>query len=139
MKQWNEIRHKVLVEKVSKRQIRRDYRIGSETLEKILANPEPPGYRQSTARPKPKLGEFIGAQRSRTVQNLRTDRAHRITTSDHLLAAQNRTSGVPADHKRSRRRAVRGMTPLITTTPQTITQWATNPGQLENDRLSSGN
>jgi hypothetical protein len=31
------------------------------------------------------------------------------------------------------------LTPLITTTPQTITQWATNPGQLENDRLSSGN
>ncbi len=28
MEQWNEIRHKVLVEKVSKRQIRRDYRIG---------------------------------------------------------------------------------------------------------------
>jgi hypothetical protein len=60
MKQWNEIRHKVLVEKVSKRQIRRDYRIGSETLEKILANPEPHGSRHSTARPKPKLGEFIG-------------------------------------------------------------------------------
>ena len=60
MKQWNEIRHKVLVEMVSKRQIRRDYRIGSETLEKILANAEPPGYRQSTPRPKTKLGEFIG-------------------------------------------------------------------------------
>ena len=59
MKQWNEIRHKVLVEMVSKRQIRRDYRIGSETLEKILANAEPPGYRKSAPRPKPKLGEFI--------------------------------------------------------------------------------
>ena len=60
MEQWNEIRHKVLVEKVSKRQIRRDYRIGSETLDKILANAEPPGYRQRSPRAKPKLGEFIG-------------------------------------------------------------------------------
>src|SRR5664280_3595494 len=34
----------------------------------------------------------VGAQRSRTVRNLRTDRAHRITTSDHLLAAHNDTS-----------------------------------------------
>jgi hypothetical protein len=47
------------VEKVSKRQIRRDSRIGSETLEEILANAEPSGYRQSTIRPKPKLSEFV--------------------------------------------------------------------------------
>ena len=52
MQQWNEIRHKVLVESVSKRQIRRDYRAGSVTLEKILSNSEPPGYRQSVERPK---------------------------------------------------------------------------------------
>ena len=57
---WTEIRRKVLVGGVSKRQIRRDYRIGSETLAKILANAEPPGYRLRVARPKPMLGAFTG-------------------------------------------------------------------------------
>jgi transposase len=60
MEMWNEIRRKVLVEGASKRSIRRDYRIGSEVLEKILVNPEPPGYRKTVARPRPKLGPFTG-------------------------------------------------------------------------------
>ena len=60
MDEWTEIRRKVLVEGVSKRSIRRDYRIGSEALAKILANPEPLGYRQRATRPKPRLGDFVG-------------------------------------------------------------------------------
>lgn len=60
MNEWTEIRRKVLVEGASKRSIRRDYRIGSEALEKILANPEPPGYRRTALRPKPRLGQFLG-------------------------------------------------------------------------------
>ena len=36
MEMWSEIRRKVLVEGVSKRSIRRDYRVGSETLENAL-------------------------------------------------------------------------------------------------------
>ena len=60
MQEWTEIRRKVLVEGASKRSIRRDYGIGWETLGKILANPEPPGYRQSVARPKTKLGPYLG-------------------------------------------------------------------------------
>ena len=60
MEMWNEVRHKVLVEGVSKRSIRRDYRIGSATLAKILANAEPPGYQMSVARRRPKVGEFVG-------------------------------------------------------------------------------
>jgi hypothetical protein len=36
MDEWTEIRRKVLVEKVSKRSIRRDYNMGSGALEKIL-------------------------------------------------------------------------------------------------------
>jgi transposase len=59
MEMWTEIRRKVLVEGTSKRSIRRDYRISAEVLEKILAHPEPPGYRQSVPRPKPKLGQFL--------------------------------------------------------------------------------
>ena len=44
------------------RSARSDGTTGSaaRTLEKILANAEPPGYRQSTPRPKPKLGPFLG-------------------------------------------------------------------------------
>jgi transposase len=60
MNEWTEIRRKVLVEGVSKRSIRRDYRIGSGALAKILANPEPLGYRQRATRPKPRLGDFVG-------------------------------------------------------------------------------
>ena len=59
MNEWTEIRRKVLVEGVSKRSIRRDHRIGSAALEKVLANSEPLGYRQTIVRPKPKLGEFL--------------------------------------------------------------------------------
>ena len=46
MELWTEIRRKVLVEGASKRSIRRDYGLSGRTLDKILANPEPPGYRQ---------------------------------------------------------------------------------------------
>ena len=53
MEMWTEIRRRVFVEGASKRSIRRDYRVSARTLEKILANAEPPGYRQGTARPKP--------------------------------------------------------------------------------------
>jgi len=60
MNMWTEIRRKVLVEGVSKRSIRRDYRIGSETLKKMLANPAPPGYCRKAPRDKPKLGPFMG-------------------------------------------------------------------------------
>jgi transposase len=60
MQEWTEIRRKVLVEGASKRSIRRNYGIGWVTLGKILANPEPPGYRQSVARPKTKLGPYLG-------------------------------------------------------------------------------
>ena len=59
MEMWTEIRRKVLVEGVSKRSIRRDYRVSARTLEKILANAQPPGYRQGIARPKPMLGQFL--------------------------------------------------------------------------------
>lgn len=60
MEEWTEIRRKVLVEGASKRSIRRDYGVGWETLQKILANSEPPGYRQDAARTKTKLGPYLG-------------------------------------------------------------------------------
>src|ERR1035437_4659792 len=84
MEMWTEIRRKVLVDGASKRSIRRDYRVSARTLEKILANAEPPersirrdyrvsartlekilanaeppGYRQGVTRPRPMLGQFL--------------------------------------------------------------------------------
>jgi transposase len=60
MEQWSEIRRKVLVEGVSRRQIYREYGVGWRTLEKMLDHPEPPGYRQRVQRRRPKLGAFVG-------------------------------------------------------------------------------
>jgi len=60
MKMWEEIRRRVLCEGVSKREILRETGMHWETLEKILAHSEPPGYRQMKPRPKPKIGPFMG-------------------------------------------------------------------------------
>ena len=46
MQVWTETRRRVLVEKVPKRQICRDYQISHHTLEKRLQNVELPGYQQ---------------------------------------------------------------------------------------------
>jgi transposase len=60
MQEWTEIRRKVLVEKASKRSVCRDYGVAHKTLQKILANIEPPGYQGAEARPKTKLGPYLG-------------------------------------------------------------------------------
>jgi transposase len=60
MEQWAEIRRRVLVEGLSKREACREYRVGWRTLAKMLALPEPPGYRRRGPRPKPVLGPFAG-------------------------------------------------------------------------------
>ena len=54
MKQWNEIRHRVLIQGVSKRQILRETGMHWTTLEKILTHSCPPGYRLE----KPRLYVF---------------------------------------------------------------------------------
>ena len=60
MDQWMEIRRRVLIEGISKRQILRETGMHWTTLEKILAKSEPPGYRQQKNRPKPKIGPWLG-------------------------------------------------------------------------------
>ncbi|MFC1537733.1 IS21 family transposase [Gemmatimonadota bacterium] len=56
---WTEIRRRVLVEGVSKRQIQRETGLHFNTLEKILTFSEPPGYRLKGSRPQPKLGPYL--------------------------------------------------------------------------------
>ena len=60
MKKWLEIRQQVEVAGESKRSVQRKHGIHFNTLQKILEHPEPPGYRQSQERPKPKLGPYLG-------------------------------------------------------------------------------
>ena len=59
MLQWAEIRRRVLVDGVSKRQILRETGMHWRTPEKILANPEPPAYRAPAIRARPKLGPYL--------------------------------------------------------------------------------
>jgi transposase len=60
MENWAEIRRRVLVDGLSKRAACRQYDVHWDTLQKILAHPEPPGYRRTAPRPRPKLDPFLG-------------------------------------------------------------------------------
>ena len=60
MDQWIEIRRRVLIEGVSKRQILRETGMHWQTLEKILRHVEPPGYRRSGPPAKPRVGPYLG-------------------------------------------------------------------------------
>ncbi|MFM8704276.1 MAG: IS21 family transposase [Planctomycetia bacterium] len=59
MEIWSEIRREVLTGALSKRAAIAKYKVGWHTLKKMLANAEPPGYRQAKQRPKPKLDAFL--------------------------------------------------------------------------------
>ena len=52
MEEWKEIRQQVLVNSMSQRAACEKYKLGWQTLKKILSHSEPPGYRQSQARPR---------------------------------------------------------------------------------------
>ena len=77
MEQWTEIRRRVLVEGVSKRQILRETGMHWQTLEKILTHSEPPGYRQTQPRPQPKIGPY-------------RERLRQILLADHELPRKQR-------------------------------------------------
>lgn len=55
-----EIRHKVLVEGVSKREMLRRTGLHWRTLEKILSNSVSPGYQRSAPIGRPKIGPYLG-------------------------------------------------------------------------------
>jgi hypothetical protein len=71
MEWWTRLRLEVLRGKRKKREVLRSEGIGWETLKKILAHPEPPGYRLKKARPKPKIGPYLG----RIAQIIEEDKA----------------------------------------------------------------
>ena len=59
MEFWKDVRRQVLTGELSQRAACEKYHLGWHTLKKILAHAEPPGYRQSQARPKRKLAPFL--------------------------------------------------------------------------------
>ena len=71
MQQWAEIRRRVLVEGVSRRQVLRETGMHWKTLKKILENSGPPGYRQSQPRPRKKIAPY----EDRIRQILKEDKA----------------------------------------------------------------
>jgi transposase len=71
MEDWTEIRKKVLVDGVSRREILRQTGMHRKTLKKILEHSSPPGYRQQKPRTKKKLGAFL----ERIRQILKDDQA----------------------------------------------------------------
>jgi len=70
MDQWTIIRVRVGNKKEKKSKILEETKMHWKTLEKILANPEPPGYQMKQARPKPVLGPYL----SRIHKILKSDR-----------------------------------------------------------------
>ena len=71
MEWWTKVRLEVLRGKRKKREVLRSEGIGWETLKKILAHPEPPGYRLKKHRPKPKIGPYL----ERIAQIIEEDKA----------------------------------------------------------------
>ena len=71
MEWWTRVRLEVSRDGKKKRKVLRDEGIGWETLKKILAHPEPPGYCLKKPRPKPKLGAYL----ERIAQILGEDKA----------------------------------------------------------------
>jgi len=59
MEYWADIRRRVLVDGLSKRAACREFDIHWDTLTKGLDHPEPPGYRRTAPRPKPRLDPFL--------------------------------------------------------------------------------
>src|SRR6516164_4208876 len=59
MEIWVEVRRRVLAGEISKREACREYRLHWDTLTKILAHEEPPGYQFKRPRAKPTLGPFL--------------------------------------------------------------------------------
>jgi transposase len=60
MELWSEIRRRVKGGELSMRQASAEYRLNFRTVQKIVANPEPPPFRLAKPRGKPKLGRFLG-------------------------------------------------------------------------------
>jgi transposase len=81
MENWAEIRRRVLVDGLSKRAACREYDLHWDTLTKILSHAEPPGYRRTAPRPRPKLDPFLGVIHQILEADKKAPRKQRHTTN----------------------------------------------------------
>ena len=79
MEFWKEVRRQVLTNELSKRGACKKYGLGWHTLTKILAHDEPPGYRKSEPRAKPKIDEFLRVIRQILVDDRQAPKKQRHT------------------------------------------------------------
>jgi transposase len=95
MEEWTEIRQRVLVERVSKRAVLRETGLHWQTLEKILAHSEPPGYRLSEPRQRPKIGPYLDRIREILEEDKKGPKKQRHTAKRifQLLKQEGYTGG----------------------------------------------
>jgi transposase len=79
MEKWAEIRRLVLVDGRSKRSVCREFAIHWDTLAKILGHAEPPGYRRTLPRARPKLDPFLPVIRQILEADTKAPRKQRHT------------------------------------------------------------
>lgn len=70
MEQWNEIRRRILVEGVSRRQVQRETGMHWKTLKKVLEHSKPPGYRQERPKRNISLNYTFGCENRLEWRNL---------------------------------------------------------------------
>jgi transposase len=114
MENWAEIRRRVLVDGLSKRAACREYDIHWDTLQKILDHPEPPGYRRTAPRPKPKLDPFLPV-------------IHRILEGDKKAPRKQRHT---ARRIFERLRDEHGYTGGLTVVEEAIAAWRTRSAEV---------
>ena len=96
MDQWISVRRFVLAEGRSKRAACQHFGISWRVMKKMLAHPEPPGYRVKVARPKPKLDAFMPIIHQILVEDRSAPRKQRHTAKrifDRLKAEHGFTGG----------------------------------------------
>ncbi|MEJ2246153.1 MAG: IS21 family transposase [Acidobacteriota bacterium] len=99
MEMWRDIRRKVFVDGESKRRICREYGIHFRTLQKILTNTIPPGYRQTKPREKRKIGPHLPFIEEILTEDKKAPRKQRHTAKrifDRLVSEQGYDGGFTA-------------------------------------------
>ena len=114
MENWAEIRRRVLVDGLGKRAACREFDIHWDTLTKILRHPEPPGYRRTAPRPKPKLDPLLGA-------------IHQILQDDKKAPKKQRHT---ARRIFQRLRDEHGYTGGLTVVKQAVAAWRTRSAEV---------
>ena len=88
MENWKEIRQQVLVHGLSHRAACEKYKLGWQTLKKILAHAEPPGYRKSQARPRPVLAPVLPIIHEILVADQKAPKKQRHTAKRHQVSVE---------------------------------------------------